>query len=970
MRRSTRNPKRVGWNRSTGRSQWGITHGQGDLARTALTEFSDDRELTELERVTEGALERAAQAEEWLQRGQQLCFDRQFGEGLEALRRATSLDDRNAVIRAALLNALVEQARSVLGQDWRAAEPLIQQALNIDGGHPLAKSLQGLVFDYKRQEVLNDSVSQAREMQANGNLEGALAKVEEALASYPNEVRLVQLRATLRDLSGSPVAAPGKPEGTRAGGSAAEMRPSELETLSVGSPAVGHSAFGIDRGLACAAAPPGSRASSNPERASASIRAALRARAGRFSASAGRMVRDLAKVLQGWAEPKGHFSKLQWGLVGAAPVILAMALTVMYSRVKPTAVAPPVVVLPTEYLVDLGSNVASAKYRVDGNPIDSTSLRLPPGPHTVEAFLPGYKSLAQQFTLAPGVGKLFVVSMKLEPEPVRLRLSSGLKSGQVILDDQAPTNLQEGRLANDEISLSMDHTFLLTQEGKESLAFSFRAEPGGMVQLTSPINARDVTAIVISALGSGARVYASNSNVKGGLKDSTPHEIPQEGLELGGITGAAELTLAEGKSRRTIPIDTGNAPTLTITLTNDPGLGTLRVEVRPPDAEIWRDGRKLRPLRAGTNHLEMEPGKHKIRVTKDGFEPLERTVELKKGETVPLGLIELRPVVRTASLSVEGATRDAEVLIDGTRRGTVAGDGTFRLDGVPPGMRSIALRKAEFEEKQISRVFAVGQTVHISGADAQLTSFGSLRFHVLPLGTSIGFRRTEETQSGAGENGKVVPLRAGRYVVTATAAGFRQHQETVTVEPGKPYPIDWTLLPEDTKKGVPPPSPSPSPSTKQTVTRDHFRDPEAWTEEGTWWVHKGQAASLLRRNQGVYLFDFQRQRGGITRRTRRVEWVIDQKDPGNRIEYSFDFGSLERRVVQNGKARTTTKVKVPPGSGDQYTLQIEIAPAQIVVRDGTGKALDRYDRPNRADQLGMFGFKGDVALVLRKAEER
>ena len=168
--------------------------------RTALAEFPEDRELAELERLAEGALGRAAEAEEWLQRGQKLCFDRQFGEGLEALRKAASLDNRNAVIRAALLNALVEEARSVLGQDWRAAEPLIEQALNIDGGHPLARSLQGLVLDYKRQEILNDCVSQAREMQANGDLSEALAKVEQVLVSYPNEVRLVQLRATLRNL--------------------------------------------------------------------------------------------------------------------------------------------------------------------------------------------------------------------------------------------------------------------------------------------------------------------------------------------------------------------------------------------------------------------------------------------------------------------------------------------------------------------------------------------------------------------------------------------------------------------------------------------------------------------------------------------------------------------------------------------------------------------------------------------------
>ena len=122
------------------------------------------------------------------------------GEGLEALRKAAALDGSIPVIRSALLNALVEQARSVLGQDWRAAEPLVQQALRIDGGHPLAKSLQGLVLDYKRKEIVDESVSQARELQAAGDISGALKKVDEAVLSFPNEVRLAQLRATLRKL--------------------------------------------------------------------------------------------------------------------------------------------------------------------------------------------------------------------------------------------------------------------------------------------------------------------------------------------------------------------------------------------------------------------------------------------------------------------------------------------------------------------------------------------------------------------------------------------------------------------------------------------------------------------------------------------------------------------------------------------------------------------------------------------------
>ncbi len=283
-----------------------------ELVRTALAEFPDDKEFAELERVAEGALGRAAEAEEWLQRGQKLCFDRQFGEGLEALRKAASLDNRNAVIRAALLNALVEQARSVLGQDWRAAEPLIEQALGIDGGHPLAKSLQGLVLDYKRQDILNDCVSQAREMQANGDLSGALAKVEEVLASYPNEVRLVQLRSTLRNLGAVSASAP-TPAGLR---NAPTLTPGAETTPPAGAerPPVSDFTLTLDRSVATRAPQPAPGCS--PHRGPLRLRP-RRTRCGRR--------REARRAGRGGTPPRTEdaaglgrteraFSKLQWEL--------------------------------------------------------------------------------------------------------------------------------------------------------------------------------------------------------------------------------------------------------------------------------------------------------------------------------------------------------------------------------------------------------------------------------------------------------------------------------------------------------------------------------------------------------------------------------------------------------------------------------------------------------------------------------
>jgi serine/threonine-protein kinase len=924
-----------------------------ELVRTALAEFPEDKEFAELERVAEGALGRAAQAEEWLQRGQKLCFDRQFGEGLEALRKAASLDNRNAVIRAALLNALVEQARSVLGQDWRAAEPLIEQALSIDGGHPLAKSLQGLVLDYKRQDILNECVSQAREMQANGDLSGALAKVEEVLATCPNEVRLVQLRSTLRNLGAvsaatptpmpaalrnAPTLTPGAETPPPAG---AERRPVSDFTLT------------LDRSVATRQPAPVTQPAVRPARAPN----ALLAGPGKLASRAAEGFRRVPKVLQDWAEPKGRFSKLQWGLIAAAPILLVLAFLF---RPHPKRLPPPPPV--TEYPVSLGSNVLTAKYRVDGTAMDTLPSHLSPGPHTLEAFLPGYKPATQSFTLEPGVAKPFAVSLTLEPELVRLRLASDLKSGSVKLDEKEPVDLQDGNFVSDGISLSGEHTFVLSQAGKESLSFSFRAEPGGLVTVSGPVKAKDVNAVVIASLASGAHVYASDSSVKGGLKDTTPQPIPEEGLELGGITANSELTLDDGKSQRSLPMEAGNAPTLTIWLAGDPNLGTLEVEVRPPGAERSLDRGKSRPLRAGKNRVSSEPGPHVLHITKEGYEPLDRTVELKKGETLALGVIELKAVVLKASLAIEGAARDAEVLIDGTPRGSTGAMGALSLSDVPPGEHTITLRKAEFEDKQIARAFMAGQTVRIGGAEGQLiSSFGSFEFRVTPPGASITYKRADETQVHSAENGKGARVRAGRYQVTTTAAGYRPHSETVAVESGKPLTVEWALAPvEEVKKAVTLPPPAP-----------YFEDPAAWSKDGAWWIHKGAAVGWVRHNQGLHVIEFQRQvtKIGPIKRTRHVEWVVDQKDAANRIDYLFDFGTLERRVIVDGKSESN-KVKLSPGGspGDSYTIQIEISAERILIKDAQGKILDQYQRPDRAQAPGKFGFRGDLALAVKKAE--
>src|SRR5260370_35635230 len=130
---------------------------------------------------------------------------------------------------------------------------------------------------------------------------------------------------------------------------------------------------------------------------------------------------------------------------------------------------------------------------------------------------------------------------------------------------------------------------------------------------------------------------------------------------------------------------------------------------------------------------------------------------------------------------------------------------------------------------------------------------------------------------------------------------------------------------EKQKKG---PRPPPQPP--------YFEDPGAWTKDGAWWIDKGGAMGWVRHNQGVHVIEFQRQvtKIGHIKRTRHVEWVADQKDTANRIEYSFDFGTLERRVTVDGKTETN-KVKLSPGAstGDSSTIQRDISAEGVVTTE-------------------------------------
>jgi tetratricopeptide (TPR) repeat protein len=172
-----------------------------DLLESAGAEFPNDAELTELEKLAQDGVKRKTEAHRLMTEGQNRFAQKNSTDGLSLLRQAYELDENNSLSRAVLANALVEMAHSVVETDWREAEKLAQEALDLNPGHPMAKTIRTLILDHKKETLVEECVSQARKLQAAADPAGAMSRIEEGLSVYPREPRLIQIQETVqRDL--------------------------------------------------------------------------------------------------------------------------------------------------------------------------------------------------------------------------------------------------------------------------------------------------------------------------------------------------------------------------------------------------------------------------------------------------------------------------------------------------------------------------------------------------------------------------------------------------------------------------------------------------------------------------------------------------------------------------------------------------------------------------------------------------
>jgi lipopolysaccharide biosynthesis regulator YciM len=190
LEQQTRDAARAKWVRQIdAQLQTGDYDRANDLLDKAEVEFPADAELAELRKLAGQGIDRAKRADQLVAEGQQLCEEGQFEQGVDLLKIALQLEDRTPV-RMVLRDLLVGRAQQIFDTDWKAAGDLVDQGLELDPNHALGKSLRSRVLDKRREEEVGQWASTARRLQAEGQIEEAMAEIDKGLAVYPSDTRL------------------------------------------------------------------------------------------------------------------------------------------------------------------------------------------------------------------------------------------------------------------------------------------------------------------------------------------------------------------------------------------------------------------------------------------------------------------------------------------------------------------------------------------------------------------------------------------------------------------------------------------------------------------------------------------------------------------------------------------------------------------------------------------------------------
>lgn len=843
------------------------------LLQGIAAEFPNDAELSQLEKLTQDGLKRNAEANRLITESQELFAQRKSAEALQSLRQAYELDKSNSLARAILANALVEHAHSIVETDWLESEKLTNQALSVNPTHPTAKTILSLIVERKRTSSVDEWVAQARKRQSSGDLFAALAWVAEGLAVHNEDPRLLQIQDEIQ-----------RDQAARR----RQARRGDLEEL---------------RRM--------------PGKIDAAVDdAAKRALAERIQAVAATY----------WTD--GEILSI------ANALLLRLGLVPQEGSTPPNRKGAAVI-----FHVPRPSVPEAARANASQNPAST----VPPSPAVVKQEIPDEVQSSQLLT-QDALPAALPAQATSENVPAVAAPSGIAAAGNVSPIKPPPIRVTPSKVSAGKVPSAVGQSQIAPVSG----ATVVLAEPSAPTVTASgprkqPTRSKPTTLILIAAVAMilVAAVFFSTRKQNASKVAATPAvtapavTVPAESA----APAPAAAVSAEATPEASALPQPSDSAAERLTPDDAPpasnNLGTLLIVVGQDNATVFLNGKRQRQLtRAGQLRLPNLEGKeYSVQVAKSGFQDSpQQKILIHGGEQARL-VFNLQPVPRLASLSIQGGTPGATVLVDQSAVGSVQPDGKLLVSNINPGDHTVELRKDQFKPRQLKKNFVAGQSVSLAAADATLeASPGELKITFAPADAKVAVVKGDLLKIVS--SGIPISLAAGNYTLTARNADSFTRTGTFEVVAGQSRTLDLSLAPNGMSK---------------------WDDPSAWKHEGDSFTCKGGDFVLygVVPASGTFAFSAMPAKGHV------VQWVINYTDAKNYVLFQIDENNFSRTVIRNG---VKSDQIIVPDKGDKKsfrTFHIRVSPTEVVHQIKHGYSwvvLDRWTQPGVNLSQGKFGF--------------
>jgi serine/threonine protein kinase len=980
-----------------------------EASQSAQLEFSGSAELAQLEKLATEGIEKGQEARKLLVDAQTECGQKNFDKGIELLRRAYDLDARNATVRRLLADTLVEKARTIMDSDQKTAENLIQQALVLDINHVQARGFRTLMLDRRKNEFIDQCRAHVRQFQANGDIHGAVNAVDQALARFPGEQQLTQLRANLsrhlgeersRDLDrlrhlvqdaeassnaslllnlserardigrnypgDADVASliskiqrrvrtltPLEKEQVPAENHLAEtplLQPKRVKLISLIAPLFPRIAGQVREWIRRFSFPQ-ERAGS--EESSTQSNVPLRRR----------VVETLRRIC----------SRPAYWCSALAAIVLLLVVVLMIGRIYRARVqnAP---FPPADVLVTFFTDPAEAEIIIDGKPVKSKDgVLLSPGKaHVVTAMMEGYLPVRDERTLEASTPKYGWRVPRLYPCGATLKLVTDVQT-DILLDN---SKLQQTEREKNNLSTGLHSLTFIADSQKAQIDFT--SVPGSLPDVSKIEYPNSLFAVAVSTFRNSMRIYTKPVPRKYKLLQSVDPQteltdaikkdsemLIAENLKPGKYT----LRLGTGDQARDLDVEVGAVPVLSIqamqltsgtlsitAVTQDNGNQLSGINVYIDDEQYKQQTNSSRLM------IPLEGGKsHKVQLDRlDGYiTPEPQMVDLRRGETKRIQFTYIRqipekPKMATLKFMAEDVHVNTRVLVDEKELGLVSGKGEIIWE-IAAGVHRIKLEKDKHTHKEFTKDFKNGESVELTAKEVELfPDPAKLTITVSPQGTAVKLK-IKSGEQGFENMDLERTLHPGWYTVQAEADGYGPWESTFYLKPGENRDLLIELMQQNRVFGM-------------------ERWQQRWEkQENNWFSRKGGSFATYQNDQkpGVYTFSWcricspagKKRLGFLPGKEKVLRWAVAYTDPQNLLSFEFNGKKLTRSELTNGKESRKPEKSIAAGKEDVGQFGIRITVEQNRVRTeimqgehGGWITLDDWQVSGRDLLKGQFAF--------------